>query len=137
VIVRIPEAEIAPAHLDSVFPSWFVVMTSEFKDGLNRYLQDRGQGSSVTSLKDVIAFNTRNPQELRVVDQQMLIKTEDAGSLTGDEYRKAAATVRTATRDKGLDRVIEAHRLDCVLGPTLPIPAPVSDPIDGDSLPAS
>jgi amidase len=137
VIVRVPEAEIAPAHLDAVFPSWFVVMTSEFKDGLNRYLQARGPGSRMTSLKDVIAFNTRDPQELRFVDQQMLIKAEGAGSLTSDDYLKAATAVRTATRDKGLDRVIGAHQLHCVLGPTWPVPAPASDPIDGDSLPAS
>jgi len=42
-----------------------------------------------------------------------------------------------ATRSEGLDAVIRSHQLDCIVGPTLPLPAPVSDPINGDSLPDS
>jgi hypothetical protein len=57
--------------------------------------------------------------------------------LTTEEYRKAVATVLRAARAEGLDAVLRGHQLDCVVGPTLPLPAPVSDPINGDALPDS
>jgi amidase len=137
VIVPIPEDQMAPKHFDPVFPSWFIMVTSEFKDGLNRYLQDRGPDAPVRSMTDIIEFNTRDGRPLRVVDQQMLIASEAAAPPTTDEYRMAATVVRMATRDNGLDSVIRGHQLQCVIGPTLPMAASVSDPIDGDSLPES
>jgi len=137
VIETIPEEEIAPKHLDSVFPSWVIVTTSEFKEGLNRYLQDRDSRASVRSLKDVIEFNTRDGRPLRIVNQQMLIASEAAPALTSGEYRNALAAVRTATRDKGLDKVIREHHLDCLIGPTVPMAASTSDPINGDAMPPS
>jgi len=137
IVVPIAEDQMAPKTIESVFPSWFVMMTSEFRDGLNRYLQDRGPRAPVRSMKDVIAFNARDGRPLRVVDQQMLIASDAAAPLTSDEYAKAAAVVRTITRDDGLDRVFRDQQLQCVIAPTLPMAASVSDPIDGDSLPGS
>ena len=133
--VMLSDDQLAPKRLDPIFPSWLVVTTTEFKAGLNRYLQTRGTAAPVKTLKDVIEFNIRARDPLRVVDQQLLLSSEAAGPLTDDEYRKAAAVVRSATRDDGLDPVFRTNRLDCVIAPTVPIPASVSDPIDGDSLP--
>jgi amidase len=134
VMVPVPADQLSPGRLEPAFRSWMKVMTSEFKDGLNRYLADRGPQAPVKTMKDVIEFNQHNERALHLVDQQLLIASEAAGPVDSDEHRKAVETVWKATRDNGLDIVIRAHRLDCIVAPTLPLVASVSDPINGDAL---
>src|SRR5204862_8284887 len=100
----------------------------------NRYLLDRGPDAPIKSLKDVIDFNERERQPLGIVDQKRLIASQAAGSVTRDVHGKAAAAVWKATRDDGLDAVTRANHLDCIVGPTLPLPASVSDAVNGDIL---
>jgi amidase len=126
-IITIPDAELSPQRLLPTFDRWFMVMTSEFKDGLNRYLLDRGPQAAVKSMQDLIDFNERTQRPLRLVNQQLLAASQAAGSLSGDPYRTAIEAVRKATRDDGLDAVIQGHTLDCVIAPTVrfPLPCPI------------
>ena len=71
------------------------------------------------------------------MDQKLLIESQAAGPVTSDVHGKAAAAVWKATRDDGIDAVTRANQLDCIVGPTLPLPASVSDAVNGDSLPDS
>jgi amidase len=138
VIVPVPDDRFSPHRLEAAFPDYFTALKYEMKDGLNRYLQDRGPKAPIKSLQDVIEFNERNRgQALRLMNQDLLIASQAKGPLESDEYKKSLAAVWKLTRNEGLDAVVRAHKVDCLIGPTLPVVAPVSDPIDGDSLPDS
>ena len=89
------------------------------------------------SIKDVIDFNERNRKPLQIVDQKFLVAAHAAAPATSAEHGKAVEAVWKATRDDGLDAVMRTNRLNCIVGPTVPTPAPMSDPVNGDSLPDS
>lgn len=138
VMVSVPDEQFSPHRLEAAFPAYMTVMEYELKDALNRYLQDRGAKAPVKSLQDIIEFNERDrEQALRLMNQDLLIASQAKGPLTSDEYQKALATLWKITRDEGVDAVVRANKVDCIIGPTLTVVAPVSDPINGDSLPDS
>jgi amidase len=136
VIVPVPDDQFSPHRLEAAFPAYLTLLKYEMKDSLNRYLQDRGPKAPIKSLQDIIEFNERNRgQALRLVNQNLLIASQAKGALTSAEYQNALAAVWKITRDEGVDAVVKANKVDCIIGPTLPVVAPVSDPINGDSLP--
>lgn len=104
----------------------------EMKAGLNAYLARRGPGAKVKTLKDVIAFNEKNPnQEMPYFGQDSLVKMEAKGPLTSYEYLEALAKCKRLTRTEGLDAVLEKHKLDAVVAATMG-PACVTDLVLGD-----
>jgi amidase len=138
LIVPVSADQFSPHRLEAAFPAYLTVLKYEMKDGLNRYLQDRGPTAPVKSLQDIIDFNQHyQGQTLRVVNQDLLIASQAKGPLASDEYQKALAAVWKIARDEGIDAVVKLNKLDCIIAPTLTVVAPVSDPINGDSLPDS
>jgi amidase len=96
----------------------YQVLLYEFKDGLNRYLSSSGIDSPVKNLKALIEFNKTDSIELKYFDQGILIQAEQKGDLNSIEYKKALATMLKATRDEGIDKVMNSFRLDAVMAPT-------------------
>ncbi len=110
----------------------FEVMLYEFKAGLNAYLATRGPELRVKSLADVIAFNEREAaRELRLFDQDILLRAAAKGSLNDDAYREARKTCLRRARTEGIDAVMDEHRLDALVAPTGG-PAHLLDPVNGD-----
>ena len=110
----------------------FEVLLYEFKDGLNAYLRARGPGGRVTSLEDLIAFNSGGGRaEMPFFGQEILEMAQKKGPLTSAAYRKALTTCRTRSRALGIDAVMTRHRLDAIVAPT-GSPAWPIDLVNGD-----
>ena len=95
----------------------FQVLLYEFKDGLNKYFAGHN-GSSVKNIKDLIQYNKSDSVELRYFDQNLLEQADQKGDLNSTEYKKALATMTKATRDDGIDKVMNTYRLDAIMAPT-------------------
>jgi amidase len=110
----------------------FEVLLYEFKDGLNAYFASLGRGAKVTSLEQLIAFNTREAErEMPFFGQEILEMAQKKGSLASPEYKKALTTCRTRSRSSGIDAVIKKHKLDAIVAPT-GSPAWPIDLVNGD-----
>ncbi len=109
-----------------------VVMSYEFKADLNAYLEKRGQGTPVHSLKEIIEFNEKNRQRVMpYFGQERAIQAEARGPLTSEEYLKAQAEKLRLSREDGIDATLKKHRLDALVSPTGG-PPPLIDLINGD-----
>lgn len=109
----------------------FTVMLYEFKYGLNKYFKETGTDSPVKNIKDLIGYNKSDSVELRYFDQSLLEQADKKGDLNSDEYRKALATMTKATREDGIDKVMNNYKLDAIIAPT-GSPAWKTDLILGD-----
>ena len=96
----------------------YQVLLYEFKDGLNKYFAGPGSDSPVKDLKGLIEFNKSDSVELRYFDQSILEQAEQKGDLNSPEYKKALATMTKATREDGIDKVMNANKLDAIMAPT-------------------
>jgi amidase len=109
----------------------FSVMLYEFRDGLNKYLAGLSDSISARTLKDLIAFNFSNPQELRYFDQKIFEMAEKKGSIDNPEYKKDLEKMLLASRTNGIDKVMKSEKLDAIMAPT-GSPAWKTDLILGD-----
>lgn len=108
------------------------VFQYEMKAGVNAYLARLGPAAPVKSLREVIAFNEKHAdRELAYFGQDTLVKAEARGSLASYEYQEALARCRRLSRTDGLDAVLDKHKLDAVVAPTMG-PACVTDLAAGD-----
>src|SRR5664280_396222 len=94
------------------------VLLYEFKDGLNKYFAGHTSGSHAKNIKELIEFNKSDSIELRYFDQSILEQAEKKGDLNSPEYRKALADMTKATREGGIDKVMNSYRLDAIMAPT-------------------
>jgi amidase len=109
----------------------FTVMVYEFKDGLNRYLAGLGSDTPVKNISELIEFNKSDSIELRYFDQKTLEMANKKGDLESPDYKKALALMHKATREDGIDKVMNANKLDAIMAPT-GSPAWKTDLILGD-----
>jgi amidase len=110
--------------------SSFNVMLFEFKDGLNKYFASLGEKAPVKSVEDLIAFNEKDSVEMQF-DQELLKKAQAKGDLQSKEYQESLAKMLKATRELGIDKVMNEHRLDAIVAPT-GAPAWKTDLVNGD-----
>jgi len=95
------------------------VLLTELKADLNAYLAQLGPKMRVKTLKDLIDFNERNKQkEMPYFAQDLFIKAESKGPLTGKEYQEALAKNRKMTREEGIDAALDKFQLDALIAPT-------------------
>ncbi len=65
----------------------FTVLLYETKADLNAYLANRGPGTPVRTLEEIIAFNDRNrDREMPYFGQDIFLKAQAKGPLTTKEY---------------------------------------------------
>ncbi len=126
------------AELDLPADFWakaLLVLEYEFKESLNRYLATAAPTVTVRSLADLIAFNAANADvELALFGQDILEASEALGPLTDEAYLEALASVQSATRQNGIDKLLAAHGVDVLVAPSGPV-APRADPVNGDVWP--
>ena len=96
----------------------FNVLLYEFKDGLNKYFASLGSSSPVKNIKDLIDFNKSDSIELRYFDQSLLEQAEKKSDLNSEEFKKALAIMTKATREDGIDKVMNTYKLDAIIAPT-------------------
>ena len=110
-----------------------LVFLYELKADLNAYLARLGPNAPVHTLKEIIEFNERNHQkELPYFGQDLFIKSEAKGPLSEKEYVDALAKGHELSRAKGIDALMDKHKLDAIVGPTGG-PAWLTDLINGDN----
>lgn len=96
----------------------FEVMLYEFRDGLNNYFAGLGEDAPVKSVTELIEFNRKDSVELRYFDQKLLEMADKKGDLFSPDYQKALAKMLKATRENGIDKVMDENKLDAILAPT-------------------
>jgi amidase len=109
----------------------FDVMVYEFKDGLNKYLAGLGSETPVKNITELIEFNKSDSIELRYFDQKTLELAVSKSDLTSPEYKKALTIMLKATREDGIDKIMNSNKLDAIMAPT-GSPAWKTDLILGD-----
>ena len=110
----------------------YAVMLYEYKADLNKYLAGLGPEVAVHSMADVIAFNEANAdRELQYFGQEHFERAVEKGSLDEMEYRKALTLTKRMAQGEGIDRAVEAYKLDAILAPTTG-PAWTTDLVNGD-----
>ncbi|MGI9543030.1 MAG: amidase [Cyclobacteriaceae bacterium] len=110
----------------------FEIMLYEFKDGLNKYFASLGDQAPVKSLEELIAFNEADSIELKYFDQELLKEAQGKGSLEDEDYIEALSKMLVATRQEGIDRVMDEHDLHAIIAPT-GSPAWKTDEVNGDN----
>lgn len=126
-----------PADLDAAAwndPLSLVLLEYEFKADLNAYLAELGPDAPVRSLAEVIAFNEANAdREMPHFGQERMTDAQARGPLTEQAYLDAKRTIQRANREDGIDRLMDEHRLDAIVAPTMDLAWP-TDHIRGDRL---
>jgi amidase len=108
------------------------VLLHEFKDGINAYLAGLPGSEGPRSLVELIAFNDQaRDREMPFFGQEIFLQAQEKGPLTSHAYRKARERCIRLSRHKGLDAVLDAHRLDALVAPT-GSPAWPIDLVNGD-----
>lgn len=112
------------------------VLEYEFKHTLNAYLADTPDSVTTRSLAELIAFNEANAEiELVLFDQDLFESSDARGPLTDEAYVNALAAVQSASREKGIDKLLSEHSVDMLVSPSGPV-SPRIDPVNGDNWPA-
>jgi amidase len=115
-------------------PKQLEVLLTEFKAGLNAYLAATPPAVKTRTLADIIAFNRASPRELALFGQDLFEKAEKTRGLDDPEYRKARDYGIAYAGANGIDRLLKAHRLDALIGPTVSAAWPI-DAVHGDQFP--
>jgi amidase len=111
--------------------SELIVLIFEFKRDLNNYLATR-TGVPVTSLADVIQFNTDHAgRELKYFGQE-LMEMAESEVFSQAEYQQALVRGPQLATEQGIDAVLATHNLDAIVAPTNS-PAWPTDLINGDA----
>ncbi|GAC21245.1 amidase [Paraglaciecola arctica] len=133
ILVNIDERPAAPDNLGQMS---YDLLKYEFKDGLNTYLASTSPEQVTTrSLQQLIAFNQQHKEiELSLFDQSIFIASQAMDSLENEGYKTALETVQKATREDGIDKLIEQFNVQVLVAPSGPV-VPRIDPINGDIWP--
>ncbi len=114
-------------------PAELEVLLYELKATMADYLRTRGSDVSVRSLADLIKFNEAHAaEELTLFGQEMFLKAEAKGPLTDKAYVDARATCLKLSRAEGIDKAMDAHKLDAIFAVT-GSPPWLIDPVNGDA----
>jgi amidase len=120
------------ATLGETDDSEFEVLLYEFKADLNAYLAGLGARTPYKTLKDLIRFNEENrDREMPYFGQEVFEKAEAKGPLTDKAYLDALEKDLRLTRQEGIDRTMDEHKLDALVAPTSG-PASLIDLVNGD-----
>jgi amidase len=135
ILVNIDERPDSPDNFGSMS---YDILKYEFKHGLNAYLASTSPEKVIPrNLEELIAFNEAHKEiELALFDQSIFVASQAMDSLESEEYKIAIETVQKATRQEGIDALLQEHNVPILLAPSGPI-VPRVDPINGDIWPNS
>jgi amidase len=113
--VVIENIEIPSAHAN-----WkYDVLTYEFKQDLNAYLNNLHPSVPVRTLADLIEFNKLNAEKMLKYGQAVLIESEETSStLTEAAYFRALEFDLYHSTKQGIDFVLEKYELDLIVFPS-------------------
>ncbi len=95
------------------------LMLYEFKYGLEEYLATYGQGHSIQTLADLIAFNRDHADTVMPwFGQDLLEAAAKKGGLDEVAYKKIRTDCLLYAREKGIDATMAALQLDAIIAPS-------------------
>ena len=95
----------------------YEVLLYEFKEDLNKYLQNRG--GKYQSLAGLIAFNQANKdQEMPYFGQEIFEMAQEKPDLNDRAYQLALLQSKLLTQDQGIDAVMDENQLDAIIAPS-------------------
>jgi amidase len=110
-----------------------IVLNTELKADMAKYLQDDPAQIGVRSLKDLIAFDrAHEQQEMALFGQEQFEKAEKTKGLADPAYKKARAVSFQAAGPNGIDKLLKDNNVIALVGPTV-APAWKIDAVNGDS----
>lgn len=115
-------------------PRQLEVLLTEFKAGLNAYLATTPPAVKTRTLAQLIAFNKATPRELALFGQDLFEQAEKTKGIDDRGYKKARDYGIAYAGANGIDRLLKAHQLDALIGPTVSAAWPI-DPVHGDQIP--
>lgn len=107
------------------------IMLTELKVDLNAYLATTPNAVKARTLKDIIAFNKENREELALFGQDLFLQAETTSGLDDETYLEAAAKAKRMAGADGIDKVMKGNKLDALVAPTGG-PAWTNDVVNGD-----
>jgi amidase len=118
-------ANVPTANLIANDTSEFTVMLYEFKTDIAAYLASRATDERhpdvppMRTLADLIAFNAAHAdEEMPFFQQEIFEMAQEKGFLSDAAYERARATSLRIAAVKGLDAVMDEHKLDALVAPT-------------------
>jgi len=90
------------------------VMIYEFNQGVNDYLKTLSPKVKVKTISDIIAFNKKDPVELKYFGQEFL----KMKPVNKSEYEDSLKRMLKGSREDGVDRVLKKYKLDAIMAPT-------------------
>jgi amidase len=108
------------------------VMLFEYRHGLNQYFASLGEDAPIKNIDQLIEFNRQDNQSLKYFNQHYLELASEKSNLDSPEYLKALETMRQASRQEGIDKIMDQHQLHAIAAPT-GSPAWFTDLVNGDS----
>ncbi|MBH67311.1 MAG: amidase [Rhodospirillaceae bacterium] len=110
-----------------------IVMRTEFKVGLNRYLSKLPSSAKIHSLAELIAFNEKHRDKVMpYFEQEQLLAAEMTCGLDDCKYKTALVVSQKLTRDEGIDKVLTSYKCSALVAPTSSAPWAI-DLINGDN----
>jgi amidase len=111
----------------------FEVLLTEFRAGLNAYLERAPAAVGTRTLAEVIAFNQETAdRSLALFGQDILEKAEATKGLDDPGYRAALATAQRLAGPEGLETLFAEHQVEVLVAPTTPAAWPI-DTVSGDT----
>jgi len=121
---------------DSYDDDTYSVLKYEFKHTLNEYLATTPASVKTRTLAKLIAFNIEHADiELALFDQSIFEQSEALAGIDDPAYIKARTHVQRATRERGIDRLMQENDVRVLVAPSGVI-SPRIDPINGDVWPS-
>lgn len=125
----------APKRPENFRQSARLVMATEFKHAVGAYLASTPEQVKTRTLAALIAYNVANAGiEMPLFGQDIFVAANATSGLKDSAYLEALSTIRAATREGGIDFLLDKHQLDALIFPSGPL-ASVRDPINGDVWP--
>jgi amidase len=118
--------------LDAIGDAEKIVLSFQFKAGINGYLATTPKTVASRTLADLIAFNNSRPaRELGLFGQELFERSQATAGLDDPAYRKALAVSKMLAGQQGIDMMLAKYHVDALVAPTAG-PAWVVDTVNGD-----
>ena len=111
-----------------------VVLHTELKADIAKYLKGSPAPIQVRTLSDLIAFNRAHAQqEMTLFGQEYFEQAAKVKGLDDPAYKKARADSFRAAGPNGIDRLLKQYNVVALVGPTMP-PAWKIDAVNSDQI---
>ena len=126
--------EIEDITLKGIYKASFTVMLYEFKQGINKYLNNLGANTVVKNLSEIIDLTFNDSIEMANNGHEILTLAQSKGDLNTKEYLEGLKMITELKQD--FVRVMNKYDLDAIISPT-GSPAWKIDVLNGDTFGAS